>query len=160
MPAEMTKAALLELIRAEHANLADLLNSLDEARAILPGVEDHWSAKDIVAHLVFWEQLVANELGQVIMGKTPATVPPEAIEPLNERNFQENQHRPLAEIKADLERSMRTMLENVTTLSEAQLASECSWADEGSIAEHVANEMGHWQDHMAQIRRWQTSLST
>ena len=154
MPGVITKATLLDMICAEHANLNALLDGLDDRRIIQPEVEGQWSVKDIVAHLVFWEQLVADELKLVAAGKAPRAIPREEIQPLNEQNFQTNQRRSMAEINADLQRSMRDMLENVAALSEGVLASTCTWTDEGSIARHVANEMEHWQDHMAVIHKW------
>jgi len=34
------------------------------------------------------------------------------------------------------------------------LASPCVSADDDSIAQHVADEMGHWQDQVAVVRQW------
>ncbi len=154
MTRAVTKAALLEMIGTEHANLEALLGGLSDEQMVRSGVEGQWSVKDIVAHLVFWEQLVADELKVVASGQTPEAIPGEEIQPLNERNFRRYQHRTLAQVRLELQRSMRDMLANVSALSEDVLLSACTWTDEGSVVQHVANEMGHWQDHMAVIRAW------
>jgi hypothetical protein len=148
----ITKVALLELIRAQHAGLQDLMAGLGDSQITEPGVVGKWSVKDIVAHLVFWEQVVADELRSVAAGRTPVAIPSKEIEPLNERNYQNNRLRSLEAIQANLQRSMREMLENVAALSEEALATNCTWTDDGMLGEHVANEMGHWQDHMAEVR--------
>jgi hypothetical protein len=119
-----------------------------------PGVAGEWSVKDIAAHLAFWEQWVADELKSAAAGRTPVAIPSDEIQRLNERNYQNNRHRTLAEIRPNLQRSMRAMLENVTALSEDMLARTCTWTEEGTLARHVANEMGHWQDHLAEMRAW------
>ena len=150
----LTKVDLLRAIHTEHINLETLLYTLTDEQMIRPGVEGQWSVKDIVTHLTFWEQLIADELKAVAAGKTPVAIPAGAIQFLNEQAYQENLNRTMAEVRGDLQRSMREMLHGVATLREDALEDDCTWTDEGSIAQHVANEMGHWHDHMANIRQW------
>lgn len=154
MTEKLSKVDLLKAIHTEHINLETLLYTLTDEQMIQPGAEGEWSVKDVVTHLAFWEQLVADELREVAAGKTPVAIPAAVIHSLNEQAYQDNRDRTTAEVRGDLQRSMREILNGVATLREDTLEDDCTWTDEGSIAQHVANEMGHWHDHMVNIRKW------
>jgi hypothetical protein len=51
-----TKQELLESIRTTHAQLEKKFSQLTPKQMIWPGSMDNWSVKDILAHLVDWEQ--------------------------------------------------------------------------------------------------------
>jgi hypothetical protein len=51
-----TKAGLLESIYTERAILEQKINSLTSAEMVFPGSMGEWSVKDILQHLVDWEQ--------------------------------------------------------------------------------------------------------
>ena len=150
----MTKIELLDLIQATHADLLNLLGSLNEGQLTRAYVEGYWTVKDVVAHLAFWEQTVADELKLFASGAPPPPIPSERIQAINEENFQRNRLKPMAEIRADLDRSMRAMIDSVSALSEEALAGPCTWADGGPVGNNPAEEMEHWQNHMAAIQEW------
>ncbi len=56
----VTKDEILAAMAAEQSALAQLLESLDEATMVRPGVYDNLSIKDVLAHLATWE-LMASE---------------------------------------------------------------------------------------------------
>lgn len=57
MPRPATKAELLERMEAGLAALMNEIESLTPEQFTRPGACDHWSAKDILAHLDAWHEL-------------------------------------------------------------------------------------------------------
>lgn len=53
-----TAEALIEALKAEHDREQTLVESLSETERARNGTYDHWSAKDLVAHLNAWKEQV------------------------------------------------------------------------------------------------------
>jgi len=156
----MTKAETLALIRANHAELLALLAQISDAQAAQPDAEGEWSVKDIVAHIMYWEQTVANELVLFASGQTPRAIPQAEIPALNDRNTAYHRPRPFSEIKIDLQNTMQAHLDSVEALSEEALQSPCTWMDLEHISDNSLDEMGHWRMHLDAIQKWLTSQTT
>ena len=68
-----------------------------------PGVAGEWSVKDIVAHLNSFERWYADRLHEALRGEvyTPTEFDWLPFDERNERVFQQNRHRPLADVLAE-----------------------------------------------------------
>lgn len=150
----MTKSEILALIRTTHADLLSLLAQTPDAQAAQPGAEGEWSVKDIVAHILYWEQTVADELKLFASSQTPRTIPHSEIQNLNDRNTAYHRPRPFAEVKIDLHNSMAAHIAAVQALTEDQLQSPCTWVDIEKVGDNSVDEMGHWRMHIAAIQKW------
>jgi len=128
MPSDNTQhegASVGERIRAEHARLEALLAGFSDEQLVQPGRFGEWSAKDMLAHITFWEQ----RLIAYFNGARESLVQPDedesvAIDRINAEVLAANRDRPLAEVRAAFASSYQQVLALAETLSAEQLADE------------------------------------
>ncbi|HET9914364.1 MAG TPA: ClbS/DfsB family four-helix bundle protein [Anaerolineales bacterium] len=125
MPRPGTKKQLLEAIEVEHQALEGLLDRLSSAQMVLPGVVGEWSVKDVLAHLLEWQQMVLSWHAAGVKGKIPVT-PAEGfnwaqLPELNQRIYEKHCKRPLADIQKEFKSSHKKMLNIIQALSEEEL---------------------------------------
>jgi hypothetical protein len=53
---EVDKTEFLSLVQTERANLIALLSRVDESDYFTPGVASHWTLKDVIAHITWYER--------------------------------------------------------------------------------------------------------
>ena len=68
MTEEMTKARLLDLLRAARAEWDALLAQIPPDKMTQPGVGGHWSVKDNIAHMAHFERWHANRIDEALHG--------------------------------------------------------------------------------------------
>ncbi len=110
MTTQMTKAELLDKLRAGRAEWEALLARVGEARMTEPGVEGEWFVKDVAAHIMVYERWVVGNLGGAVPAQPPLP-PGVALNDLDERNawFHElNRDRPLHDVLAGSRPGLRT----------------------------------------------------
>lgn len=76
MPRPTTREDLLDRMEAEFAALFDAVEAVDRERLTEPGACEHWSVKDLLAHLDAWHELFLGweEMGRA--GSIPAMPAP------------------------------------------------------------------------------------
>lgn len=161
----MTKAVLLERMRAGRAEWEALLAAVPHDRMIEPGVEGAWSVKDILAHVTVYEQWTADQLEAAARGETEMAVRPD-IPPgadsfdTNERNaayYTAYRARPLAEVAAWSREEYPRLLAAVEALPEGMLITPGRVPLIGDSALWVlvaGNSYDHYAVHAAAIRAW------
>lgn len=70
MPRPTTRRDLLDRMDTEFASLLDEVSAVDHDRLTEPGACEHWSVKDLLAHLDAWHELF---LGWEEMGRAGST---------------------------------------------------------------------------------------
>ncbi|HEX5692552.1 MAG TPA: maleylpyruvate isomerase N-terminal domain-containing protein, partial [Roseiflexaceae bacterium] len=70
MEESMTKAKLLETLRRERAEWDALVAQVPRDRMTIPGVAGHWSVKDVIAHLTYYERWLADRLHEQLRGES------------------------------------------------------------------------------------------
>ena len=158
MPERIIKAALLDNIEAGYDKFEALLAPLSEEQMTTPTVNGTWSIKDNIAHLTAWQGYVLEQLQGVIDGKEPPEFMPGLTteDEINERVYQENRNRPLAEVLADLRASYQRVLATVQSLSEESMNAPFPWSKSGNPAWPLiaGNTYEHYEEHGNIIRRW------
>ena len=113
---QMTKAELIERCVAERRQFHELLGQLSEQQMLEPGVQGVWSVKDMVAHVVDWEERMIRWLGEGVQGETPEMPEPGLewgdIDRLNEMIYAAHKDEPLAQVLAGFERLKPAVLES------------------------------------------------
>jgi hypothetical protein len=160
---QFTKAELLDAIRVRRKRLEEALAQLGEDQMIQPGVESNWSVKDILAHIVAWEQRMVLWVGQALRGEVPA-IPAtwDEVHRLNEQSYWENRDRPLAEVLADFQRSYAEALALAEAVPEEDLVDpgRFSWREGVPLARVVAaNTCWHYAEHLESIQAWRSNPS-
>jgi hypothetical protein len=76
------KNQMLTLLKEEFRNWEELLANLDEAQIIAPQLPDNWSIKDVMAHLMAWQQLSIARLEAALHEREPVLPAwPEELDP-------------------------------------------------------------------------------
>ena len=71
MPKPTTKEQLLKEIEKERNSLEEFLSGLSAEQLIRPGMLGPWSAKDVMAHLLEWEQMFLGWHKAGLKGRMP-----------------------------------------------------------------------------------------
>jgi hypothetical protein len=87
-----TKSSLIEQLRDEKERWEALLRTLSESEITAPALSDGWAIKDVMAHLMAWQQRSNARLEAALSGQAPlfpdwpTTLDPEIAEQPNELN--------------------------------------------------------------------------
>jgi hypothetical protein len=103
---EIGRKELLEKIRGERKLLEKALARFDHADYLAPIFDGGWSIKDVLAHLVAWEQQMIAWVDQVSAGVLP-DMPnsDEAVDALNKQFFHQNKDLSLGQVLQSFGRS-------------------------------------------------------
>jgi uncharacterized protein (TIGR03083 family) len=149
----MNKAGLIDALRSQRERLEAALAEMNEAQITKPGDASHWSVKDILAHLTYWERTMVDNLERTARGEPPQD---EAgtTDAINDRVYVRNRARPLADVLADFRQTYQRLLDNIQTLPEETLNGPSPFESQKGkrLWEYVAGEsLEHYKDHIEQI---------
>lgn len=154
------KATLLEKVQSAYEQLNTLLATLSEEQKTTPGVNGSWSVKDNLAHITAWQDLLPARIQSWIAGHPPVEFMSEfkTEDEDNESIYQQNKHRPLAEVEAAFHSSYRRAREAVESVSEEALNAPVKSKSEGRSApvwRYINGDIcEHYEEHGNMIRRW------
>lgn len=161
-----TKAHLLDEIHHQRASLEVVLDRVPPDRQSQPLADDGWSVKDILAHIVAWEQVMMQWWQASQAGETPIDPAPglsdDDVERLNAAFYQANRQRPLAEVQDEFHRSFAEVMAALEAASEAALVQPgyFAWTGERPFAAYiVANTSDHYREHLDQIHAWAEAVA-
>ena len=162
----MTKAAerirkrdVTAALDREGARLIGLVRGLPPERATAPVVSD-WSARDVLAHCVYWQGMLARMMG--------ASLPPPAWIPrwqseheiggdeLNRLTVEHYRRGPLDTVISDFDFTMRLVRGIVESMKEENLLLEAGtpWDAGTPVWKAIAGEThGHWKEHTDELER-------
>jgi hypothetical protein len=113
------KSKLIELVRRGHAELERFADQLSEAERNTRGVGEHWSARDVLSHVVGWKKRNIEYFNSIDRGETV-----QFSEDTNAENAaMADEYRKLSwdELRAVMDRSLESVLALVERLTEAEL---------------------------------------
>lgn len=165
----MKKRSFLHHLLAERDKFEWLLNQLSFSRlTTTAGVVGQWSVKDIVAHIMSYEQYTADRMVEVIHGETytPARTHAELdtfLEKFGYPDFgspllnhessnawvvEKYKNISLEEVVAHEIQAFNAIVTDLETLNEKQL-------DQHHFFEHITNNTYlHYREHSRDIERW------
>jgi hypothetical protein len=161
----MTKSDLLAAIRSERAQLDAVIARIGEARMTEPALDGGRSVKDVLAHISAWEKICMA----LVRNNTPVDPPaPGETGPstdlINQRVYESNRDRPLADVVADALRSYADIVALVEGLSDEAIAVVQGGGQEAAALMDAegpqvwqlisGNSDGHYREHIEQIERW------
>ena len=160
MPRPTTKNALLESIEAERNALEQLLDELTPDQMEESGVVGEWSVKDVIAHLLEWEQMVLRWHSAGLKGKVPVT-PAEGfnwaqLPQLNQQIFEKHHNQPLAVIQKEFNASFRKILKTIQGLSDEDLfmRGRYAWTKNNTlVAYFISNTSSHYKWARTNIKK-------
>lgn len=120
-----TRTALLDEIHDERKKLEDLLATMSLDVINSQKVMEEWTTKDILSHLIAWEQMVILWVKSGYEGKT-IPVPAEGFKwselpALNDKIFKEHKDDPLDLVRKRFDESYHEILDLMNSISEKDL---------------------------------------
>jgi hypothetical protein len=160
MPRLTTKKALLDELKTERLALENFLAVLTPEQMLQPGALGEWSVKDVLAHLVEWEQMFLGWYAAGLRGETPPT-PAEGynwgqLPALNKMIYKKHRERSLEDVLQQFQASYRQTLELVESLPESDLFVRglYSWMNQNTLAAYIhANGGAHYKWAREGIRK-------
>lgn len=165
MPRPKTKQEIYDMIEAERSRLIKALDMLTDEQMELPGACELWSVKDILSHLVDWEQRGLRWYRAGLKGDVPKT-PDEKynwrqLPALNHEIYLRHKDLSLAEVRKNFAESFGEMMAAIDTMTEEELfkPNYYEWTGNGLLRDYVnANTASHYRWASAMIRKFARSL--
>ncbi len=154
-----TKKELLESIRTTRELLEKKFSKLSPKQMVWPGSMDDWSVKDILAHLVDWEQRFIGWYKAGQRGETPETPAPgfswRELPKLNQVGFEQHKNETLENVLERFEKSYLEILELVKGMKEQEIFETryYEWTGNSSLLTWIAaNTSSHYNWARRNIR--------
>ena len=154
-----TKQELLESIETTRALLEKKFSKLTPKQMVWPGSMGEWSVKDILAHLVDWEQRFIGWYQAGLRGEVPETPAPgftwRELPKLNQAGFEQHQDESLADVLERFERSYLEIYELVKRMEDAEIfeAKYYAWTGDSPLLPWIAaNTSSHYNWARRNIR--------
>lgn len=93
--------------------------NLDENEISATGKLERWSAKDIMAHLMYWKECVVPTIAATLQNKN--TDIRRDVDAINEEVFKTNENKSWDDVMADFERVHKSFVECVETIPDEML---------------------------------------
>lgn len=146
------KAEILERVQATHQELEDQFALIAPERMEQSGVNGEWAAKDVMAHIAWWEQHLMRRLRTGLEDLYTAGVDPrEATASANTAIFAASRQRALDDIRAEFEASYHGLLAELEAMAPEV-------ADQDEIYRAIgADTFMHYPEHTEMLRAWTAS---
>jgi uncharacterized protein (TIGR03083 family) len=159
MDEPMTKSRLLEILQAKRAELDALLAQVPRERMAIPGAAGHWSVKDIIAHLTYYERWLADRLHEQLRGESYTPTELDFMgDARNDVFYEQARDKPLDQVLADSRQAFQDLLTGVDAHNQAFLIEpqQFEGAPAPMIVWHLlrGDVYEHYAMHMPSIEQW------
>jgi len=152
----MKRAELLERIHTGRQQLEAILAQISDDHMTTPSLPGQWSAKDLLAHIGWWEQRIVTTYHTLLRGETPD---PEAdalpVDELNAHVYALYCDRPLAEVRREEHEAYYALLVLAESAPEDDLFNQhrFAWTEEQAFCEWISgNTYEHYEEHLRDLR--------
>ncbi len=160
----MNKQELLNEIERAHQDMMRFLAALSDDEKTAPLLNEGWSVKDSLAHLIDWEKMSLDWLARSLRGEQvkrfaegfqyETEAEREAVmEKLNTHLFEQNKNRALDEVLRDFRQTHRAIFDFVAQLNEDDIfdPNRFAWRNGSPAFDMLAgNTFEHYDEH----RQW------
>jgi hypothetical protein len=160
MPRPTSKTDLLAAINQEREALETTLEALTHEQMVKPGVVGEWSVKDVLTHLIEWEQMVLEWYRAGLRGENPELPAPgykwNQTPQLNQLIYEKHRDRPLDEVMEQLQASHREILGVIQELSNEELftTGRYTWTQKNTMGTYfVSATSSHYLWARKEIRK-------
>jgi hypothetical protein len=160
MPRPTTKTAILSESRNEYAALEQLLATISPEEMAQPGLVGQWSAKDVLAHLTEWTQMVLGWYAAGLRGETPALPAPgykwNQLPALNQHIYEKYRDEALADVLQGFHASHGQIMALVESLSEEELFTpgRYAWTKTNALASYIVScTSSHYRWARTELRK-------
>lgn len=160
MPRPTSKTELLAAIDHEHGALGATLETLTPEQMVDPGVVGEWSVKDVLAHLVEWQQMALGWYRTGLRGAVPDMPAPgykwNQTPALNQMIYEKHRDAPLSEVMEAFSASHAEILSLIEELSNEELFTpgRYEWTRKNTMGTYfVSATSSHYLWARKEIRR-------
>lgn len=140
-----TSGDLLTAIREEHERLEAKFAPLTEAEMVFPNTMDDQSVKDILAHLVDWEQRIVDWYQTSKRGEEPEVPGPGRnwgqVSIINQESYELHKHESLPDVLAAFHTSYDQTYNLVAGIPEDEMFAKglFKWTGKRTLADYIAS---------------------
>lgn len=147
----MTTHELLDRIRKSRGEVKTLIEGAPaDQLERLPGPKPEWTAKDLLAHLSYWEHPTLDKRA----GRT-ALASWGDVHATNEELLRKSRRRSVADVLREFAESGQRIIEEIERLSDDDLLNDSPWNDGKRLWEHLADDTCvHYEEHLPALRAW------
>ena len=160
MPRPTSQSQLLTAATKEHLALEEYLAKLTPDQLSQAGIVGDWAAKDVLAHLTAWEQMVINWYQTGKRGETPQTPAPDLtwrqIPELNQRIYLKHRDEPLDVILSRFHASHKQIMEVIEGMTNDELFTPqvYAWTKTTTLGSYfVSATSSHYEWARKEIRK-------
>ena len=152
-----SKEEILRLIRKGRQEIAELVGGLSESELTrIPGPQTTRSVKDLLAHIVWWEEFLMFRVNLVCAGEPIERV--EHLDAINERVYQSLASLTVEQVMASFGASLDRLEAFFGSLTWEEIDGGIDYLG-GSLHDVVAsNTYEHYQQHAGQLKSFVDSL--
>ena len=152
----MTKPELQDAIQTGRLAFDELLNTIPEDTMEDPLLENGWSVKDTLMHIVAWEQRLIGWLNAVAQGDQPTLPAPgytwDQMDELNAQTVIQQRHRSLQDILASFRASLSLIFMALDRYDDETLNSQYLGEESVLWRYFAENTYEHYEEHGEEIR--------
>lgn len=160
----MNKQTLLNEIERAHQDMTRWLAALSDDEKTAPILNEGWSVKDSLAHLIDWEKMTLDWLARSLHGEEVkrfvegfqynTEAEREAVmEKLNTHLYEQNKNRPLQEVMQDFRATHRAIFDFVAQMNDDDIfdPNRFAWRNGSPAFDMLA---GNTYEHYDEHRQW------
>lgn len=133
------------------------MEQLSNEQIIAASLSGHWSAKDLVAHIGWWEQRIVNTCQALLQGTVPdVELDALPIDELNARIFNEYENWTLAEVRRIEQEAYQAIYSLVDNAPEDDLfnPNRFAWTEGYAFVDWIrSNTYDHYEEHLKELQR-------
>lgn len=147
----MKRQQVLAKLEAAWAAFNDSYAGLSDDQMLQPGVMEHWSVRDLIAHVAWWEEESLQHLPQILQGIRPPrySVVYGGIDAFNARMTELKQNLTLAEVRRQALDTHQRLVVYLNGVPEEPFASDTRFRRRLRL-----DTYSHYPIHAAAIRAW------
>jgi hypothetical protein len=143
---------IFDKIEIGYNEIIRLYRSVPVTAVLEDSLPNGWSVKDVLAHIAAWEWRCASLLEASHNTKALLKAQPD-VEALNREIYEERKEWGWEEVEYDFRAAHQTLLEAIRQLPPQQL-------DDEFVQRTIADETWeHYDEHLADLRRWHQRLN-
>lgn len=139
-----TMPELIDRTERQWQAWVDAVEGIPDERLAEP-MTGHWSGKDLLGHVAFWEEWAIEECQRILAGEANSE---EELEPLNQAQVADSKDVPAAEQKTYRDEAHARLMAFLATVPDdtpvfARLVKALEW-----------ETYKHYDEHAAEVRAW------
>ena len=147
----MTRQQLLKLLDKAWTAFKASYAGLSDSQLTEPDVTGHWSVKDIIAHVTWWEEEALTHLPLILKGGRPPRYSLQygGIDAFNAQMTEQKRDLSLSDVLRQLDETHRRLIDYVQSAPEEQFTRETRFRRRLRL-----DTYSHYPKHAKAIRKW------